>query len=127
MCLLFLQSAAEWVVYDKIITISDPFESTVNQTGLASSLYEEYETHFKPFLRHMTSEYAKHYEDVSLISNIDTYHVIEKLAKIPKWLFEHIPLLKTTLRIFDLPGIMAQTHSDMWYVCINSSKSDSFT
>ena len=102
------------MVYDNIITVSNPFEINVNGTDLASTLYGEYETHFKPFLRNMTSEYARHYEDVKLISKLDTFHVVEKMAQIPKWLFEHIPLLKATLSIFDLPGIMAQTHSDMW-------------
>ena len=88
------------------------------QTNLAVSIYDEYKEHFYPFLRNMT-----HTDSSALQREYKTAY-IAILAKFLKslvdlgnscwdFLFSNFPLLKTTLRLFDLPSLLSKNHHEM--------------
>lgn len=90
-----------------------------NGTNLASSLYEEYRTHFFPVFEKYThpdsSKLAQYYE-ANKIQQQST--IVGQLLQITldfwKWVYFTFPLLKTTLSIFDIPGLIAREHNNIW-------------
>eukprot|EP00547_Thalassionema_nitzschioides_P009961 CAMPEP_0194229198 /NCGR_PEP_ID=MMETSP0156-20130528/43766_1 /TAXON_ID=33649 /ORGANISM="Thalassionema nitzschioides, Strain L26-B" /LENGTH=920 /DNA_ID=CAMNT_0038961739 /DNA_START=678 /DNA_END=3440 /DNA_ORIENTATION=- len=129
-CLVFIQCAAEWLVKDNIIILSSDTEKhpfTRSEGGLAGSLYDEYKEHFYPILKNFISWDPSPSPPVSLDAGFMTsvLMVIKSGIEIGRasleFLFSHVPLLKTTLNIFDLPTVIAQNHQDMCsHLCANS-------
>lgn len=109
----------EWVVTDNIVKVSVTSDH-YNATNLASSLYENYKTHFFPILENYThpdSSLLAHYyaeskhEEGKALYNL---YIMELLLRSWKWIYTTLPLLKTTLSIFDLPGLIAHYHQEIW-------------
>ena len=111
---------SEWAVQDDIVKISVTNEH-YNATNLASSLYENYKTHFFPILQNYThpdsSKIAKYYADSQLERSSESSMIrsaLEVLLYSWRWIYTAIPLLKTTLSIFDLPGLISKNHHEIW-------------
>mmetsp|Transcript_9815 Transcript_9815/g.10864 ORF Transcript_9815/g.10864 Transcript_9815/m.10864 type:complete len:1205 (-) Transcript_9815:65-3679(-) len=117
-CLLFVQSVTEWIVQDDIVNIS-VVNQHFNGTNLASSLYDEYKQHFSPVLQNFThpdsSKLAQYYVKQEIMKQENYFmfrRALEFILDSWKWLTT-IPLLKTSLSIFDLPGLVAHHHHDI--------------
>ena len=88
-------------------------------TGIAGSIYDEYKTHVYPVLKNFTHAGST----AVLVGPFNTELMTSTASKIKTvmeygsntwdFLFTHVPLLKTTLKIFDLPSLVAQNHHDM--------------
>ncbi len=118
LCLIFVQSVAEWAIQDEIVQVSVNSEH-FNGTGLASSLYENYQTHFFPVLENFThpnSSTLAYYAEIKPTHEIVSVFqpVLQMVLEVWKRIYTAFPLLKTTLSIFDLPGIATSFHHDIW-------------
>jgi len=119
-CLIFVQCVTEWVVRDHIVTVTSaarhPFVPP--ETGLAASIYGEYKIHVYPLLKnftHVDSAFLTGPFSSGFMSPIAsrTNTAIEYGSRGWDYLFTHVPLLMTTLKVFDLPSLVAQHHHDM--------------
>ena len=88
---------------------------------MASFLYGEYKNHFFPVLENYThpesSKLAQYYAESQLENDSESFvltHILEVLLNSWKWIYTTLPLLKTTLSIFDLPGLIAREHKVIW-------------
>jgi len=129
-CLVFVQYVAEWAIKESIISLNSIERSplTPNPNSLAGSIYGEYKTHFYPALRNFT------HTDSSLLQGPFRNEFISYTASLIKvlidfgnscwdFLFSNVPLLKTTLKLFDLPSLVAQNHHEMCsQLCINGKE-----
>jgi hypothetical protein len=125
--LVFVQYVAEWAIKEQIISLSTHERNilTPNPNSLAGSIYDEYKTHFYPALRNFT------YTDSSILQGPFRNEFVSSSASLIKalieignscwdFLFSNVPLLKTTLKLFDLPSLVAQNHHDMCsHLCAN--------
>jgi hypothetical protein len=114
--LLFVECMAEFVMKEGIIASQNVGQSQSLSTGLASSIFDEYNAHFSHVL-----------EDFRLVGNATMFRqsqgilqscrsderLYEKLSAAFGWLYREAPLLKTALAVFDLPGAIASTHLEM--------------
>ena len=115
-----MQCVAEWAVKEHIVTITsierNPFAIP---SGLAGSIYVEYRTHFYPLIRNFT-----HTDSPSLLEGPFRNDFLSSTASLIKtiiefgnncwdFLFTYVPLLKTTLKLFDLTSLVAQHHHAM--------------
>jgi len=114
-CLLFVQCVAEWVVKNDVVKITTADSDILPESGLGATIYDEYKTHFYPVLKNFTHPDSSLELDPLQSESLFVYimtSIIEHSSKICEYLFTHVPLLKTTLRIFDLPTVIAQNHHD---------------
>jgi hypothetical protein len=126
-CLIFVQYVAEWAVKEDIISLNSLERSPLSPepNTLAGSIYDEYKTHFYPALRNFT------HTDSSLLQGPFRNEFVSYTASLIKvfvdfgnsfwdFLFCNVPLLKTTLKLFDLPSLVAQNHHYMCsHLCAN--------
>jgi hypothetical protein len=110
----------EWIVQANIVNLSVDNQH-FNGTHLASSLYENYKTHFFPVLENYTNpdspNLAQYYAEKPIENEASLFmfrKVLEFFLDSWKWIYLSFPILKTTLSIFDLPGLIAQNHQDIW-------------
>merc|ERR1712238_60379 len=113
--LVFLQCIIEWIIDEGIVKVtSDDSSGTID---LASSLYDEYITHFSPIFKnftHINTTNTTHSHQSWVISSLTHGTSIYELITYSwKLMCSEIPLIETTLQIFDLPGGLAQRHNDM--------------
>ena len=121
-CILFVEFMAEIVVNEGLVVVatqkiaSDGLNSESCGTGLASTIFDEYTIHFSHTL-----------EDFKLLNMtnsttcapeaLHSYRIDERfyemVSSIISWLYREAPFLKTTLSVFDLPGIIGSTHVEM--------------
>lgn len=114
LCLLFVQCLAEWVVKEGIVNILEERHTILEpETGLSASIYQEYKTHFYPLLQKLAYSRASDALDSSTPTKFSISIVIDTIRDCWRFLFTHIPLLKFSLKLFDLPSIIAQNHHDM--------------
>lgn len=130
-CILFVECMAEFVVKEGLV-VTDHSDGASNAqfcgTGLATSIYDEYTLHFSHTL-----------EDFQLLNITNTTappdllpmcRFDEKLYSVVSstfsWLYHEAPFLKTTLAVFDLPGIIGSTHVAMCEALCPSSSGASF-
>ena len=115
-CLLFIELLIEYAIANHIISVDLPLNGA-NDDGmnLQDTLYEEYTTHFAHLFRHNFDEninlpnYSKNKVFIELLFKTDFAQIL--FASLKK--ARDIPLLKTTLSLFDLPGQIAQQHVDI--------------
>ena len=106
----------EWVVQDNVVKIAVSNEHS-DGTDLASSLYREYKNHFFPLLQNTKLAQYYRYTEIKLDDGSESFmfkRVLEVLLDSWKWIYTTFPLLKTTLSIFDIPGLIAREHHDIW-------------
>mmetsp|Transcript_868 Transcript_868/g.1806 ORF Transcript_868/g.1806 Transcript_868/m.1806 type:complete len:1249 (-) Transcript_868:19-3765(-) len=119
-CMLFLECLTEFVVSEGLVgtqAIGAAANTQSCGTGLATSIFDEYTIHFSHTL-----------EDFQLLNATDsTFHdppdlfpscrydesLYEMVSHTLSWLYHEAPFLKTTLAVFDLPGIIGSTHINM--------------
>lgn len=124
-CLLFVECATEWLIDEGIVMVNSGTlsKATRETTALASSLYQEYMDHFSyiftnvtPILQGNSTEvlYETMSESFAAMSAFQRLHAraYAGLIRLSQWL-TRMPLLQATLSVFDLPGMIAQRHTDM--------------
>lgn len=108
MCLIFVESVAEWIVEYGIVVL--PHNGTVSNGAtdgidLATSLYNEYTSHFSHLFINLTE---------IVPSKLAFPEAVSFSYFLKSWDFiKNIPLLTTTMKLFDLPGSITQNHQDM--------------
>jgi hypothetical protein len=113
-CLLFVQCLAEWVVKEDIVTILTGSHATFEpEAGIAASIYSEYKAHFYPFLQTFARTEAHTTSAISGTKKFSIAVIVDAMRECWDFLLNNVPLLKTTLKLFDLPYIIAQNHFDM--------------
>eukprot|EP00565_Helicotheca_tamesis_P008340 CAMPEP_0185739000 /NCGR_PEP_ID=MMETSP1171-20130828/34377_1 /TAXON_ID=374046 /ORGANISM="Helicotheca tamensis, Strain CCMP826" /LENGTH=314 /DNA_ID=CAMNT_0028410415 /DNA_START=350 /DNA_END=1294 /DNA_ORIENTATION=+ len=131
-CLLFVQCVTEWTIYEGIVKVTDvkTLQHNVGDGGidLASSIYEEYTSHFSHMFDDLCPINATvATQDFGLGSSITASErfyagVISLIARFFTWLFTEVPFLKAILSIFDLPGNIAENHSSICDVlCVDGT------
>merc|ERR1712113_523782 len=123
----------EWSIQEHIVKVttrnrikllSNPEEGI----DLASSLYQEYTEHVSHIFNNVTSfNTSAAYLNANIIKNMGIFEQLFKksyntIAHVIKWLFLEVPLLRTTMSLFDLPGHIAQKHSDMCKILCSKGK-----
>ena len=120
-CLLFVECMAEFVVSEGLVVTQDVdgAENASCGTGLATSIYDEFTTHFSHTLEdfHLLNNYTnstifRDPPDLFPSCRFDEsfYNVVSGTMS---WLYHEAPFLKTTLAVFDLPGVISNTHVEM--------------
>ena len=109
---------AEWTVKYDIVALSTSSPFTSPHGSLAGSLYGEYKTHFYPVLKNFTHHDSNpalvDFDSGTLPSMFSIMKVFIEYSRAGLYfLFTHVPLLKTTLKVFDLPTLVGQSHNDM--------------
>jgi len=118
-CLVFVECLVEWSIHEGIVKIASAATKKVqrNEEGinLASSLYEEYKEHFFTFFSDMAQPPVLSETHHPIFTPFQEFHAkaYDRTATVCYWIYTHVPLLKTTLAVFDLPGSLAQKHSDI--------------
>lgn len=113
--LLFVECMAEFVMNEGII--ASQAENTQSlSTGLASSIFDEYNAHFSHVLEDFhivgNSTIFQSSQDILKSCRSDE-RLYEQLSSAFSWLYREAPLLKTALAVFDLPGAIGSTHLEM--------------
>jgi len=118
-CLLFVECMAEFVVSEGLVETQTNVGGAANAqscgTGLATSIFDEYNTHFSHALEDfqlLTTTNSTDPPDVLPSCRFDEY-VYEMVLSTFSWLYHEAPFLKTTLAVFDLPGVIGSTHVEM--------------
>mmetsp|Transcript_9644 Transcript_9644/g.11947 ORF Transcript_9644/g.11947 Transcript_9644/m.11947 type:complete len:526 (-) Transcript_9644:28-1605(-) len=157
-CLVFVQTIAEWMIYEGIVKVNltnampealflDSSKAAQQGHGggvdgaldLAESLYDEYTNHFSHVFTnftHVVNSNMTHVfhpeenttafsEDNQFGKHHNFFHAgnaYETLLTCWDWIRENVPLLKFTLAVFDLLGMIAQRHADICHIlCDNGS------
>ena len=123
--LLFVECMAEFVMKEGIVAAQNVGNTQSLSTGLASSIFDEYNAHFSHVL-----------EDFHIVGNSTIFQpsqdmlkscrsderLYEKMSSAFSWLYREAPLLKAALEVFDLPGAIGSTHLKMCKVlCAGNS------
>ena len=120
---LFVQCLIEWSIYDGIVHVSQVQKDT--GVDLASSMYEEFTDHFMYMYKWMQSANMTAFQGLnSTITSTGGageeipkgWHLHDTILdgmKLIALFFSRIPLLRTAMSIFDLPGLIAQKHLDI--------------
>jgi len=123
-CLVFVECAIEWLIDEGIVKIHDAGKTAaVEPTALASSLYQEYMAHFSHMFINVTPLFQGNasnefhdtvHQSVASMSAVQRLHAhaYASVLRLLYWL-NGIPLLQATLSLFDLPGRIAQRHTDL--------------
>ena len=123
--LLFVECMAEFVMNEGIIATQNVGKSQSLNTGLASSIFDEYNAHFSHVLEDfnlVTNSTMFESSQSSLQSCRPDEQLYEKVSSVFRWIYTEAPLLKTALAVFDLPGTIGSTHLEMCKIlCANGS------
>mmetsp|Transcript_16000 Transcript_16000/g.29015 ORF Transcript_16000/g.29015 Transcript_16000/m.29015 type:complete len:405 (-) Transcript_16000:279-1493(-) len=119
-CILFLECMAEFVVNEGLVVTQNVGRAANTRsygTGLATSIYDEYTIHFSHTLEdfqllNTTNSTFRDPPDLFPSCRFDE-SLYEMVSGTFSWLYHEAPFLKTTLAVFDLPGIIGSTHVDM--------------
>jgi len=140
LCLILIECLVEWLVVDGIVKIAssvskgrgkllrpEPLIHGDGTSDLASYLYNEYETHWSGILANFTGIFKEHLNQTvpfaSCVPNeneLDHMNILERMyaylfssaADVFAWLSK-LPVLSSTLYVFDLPGLVATKHHKM--------------
>lgn len=122
-CLLFVECIIEYGIKNVVVKVSIRDDSMIiggNATDLASSLYEEYTEHFSHIFRNVTMFGLLENPDdgtplsaPELIQEPNLTRQVHFAIVYALKALSRIPLLITTLSLFDLPGHIAQKHTDI--------------
>ena len=107
-CLLFVEFAIEYGIANHILTVNVPVEGETEAMKLHETLYQEYSTHFAHIFQNVTAFGYYYFENEYGSGNLNQTYGMHLLTNLSKFL--QIPLLQTTLSLFDLPGQIAQQH-----------------
>jgi len=120
LCLLFVEFMAELVVSEGLVAttrnVDDSNETQMCGTGLANTIFDEWDTHFSHTLQdfqllnitNTTSESP----DLIQSCRFDE-QMYEWVSSTFSWLYHEAPFLKSTLSIFDLPSTIGSMHVEM--------------
>ena len=115
--LLFVECMAEFVMKEGIIASQNAGNAPQSlSTGLASSIFDEYNDHFSHVLEdfHIVGNSTIFQPSQGILQSCRTdERMYEKLSSAFSWLYREAPLLKTALAVFDLPGAIGSTHLEM--------------
>lgn len=138
-CLILIECLVEWLVVDGIVKIStiisrgrgksspEPLIHGDGMSDLASCLYDEYTTHWSGALANFTGNFTQHVNNMTASassaldeSTIGHMNILERtnaylfgsVAELFAWLSD-LPVLSSTLYVFDLPGLVATKHYQM--------------
>ncbi len=114
--LLFVECMAEFVMKEGIIASRNVGQPQSLSTGLASSIFDEYNAHFSHVLEdfRIVGNTTMFRQSQSILQSCRTdERMYEKLSSAFGWLYREAPLLKTALAVFDLPGAIGSTHLEM--------------
>eukprot|EP00571_Detonula_confervacea_P006288 CAMPEP_0172319744 /NCGR_PEP_ID=MMETSP1058-20130122/38599_1 /TAXON_ID=83371 /ORGANISM="Detonula confervacea, Strain CCMP 353" /LENGTH=1060 /DNA_ID=CAMNT_0013034863 /DNA_START=643 /DNA_END=3825 /DNA_ORIENTATION=+ len=117
-CLLFVECMVEYVVSEGLVVTQNVGRDSNSQscgTGLATSIYDEYTLHFSHTLEDFQLLNATNSTDPPdlLPSCRFDESLYEMVSSTFRWLYHEAPFLKTTLAVFDLPGVIGSTHVEM--------------
>lgn len=129
-CILFVECLAEFVVQEGLVATQHAGGISNTQscgTGLATSIYSEFTIHFSHTLEDF--EILKNTTNSTTMNqSLPSYRFEESVytwvSSTFSWLYHEAPFLKTTLAVFDLPGIIGSTHVAMCDVLCSTSRSD---
>ena len=130
-CILFVECLAEFVVQEGLVVTQSTGGSSNAQscgTGLATSIYDEFTIHFSHTLEdfellNTTNSTGFSYSLPSCRFDENFY---EWVSSTFSWLYHEAPFLKTTLAVFDLPGIIGSTHVAMCDVLCSSTRDGTY-
>ena len=115
-CLLFVECMAEFVVSEGLVETQTYVDGDANAqscgTGLATSIFDEYNTHFSHALEDFQLLNTTNSTDPPNLlpsCRFDEY-VYEMVSSTFSWLYHEAPFLKTTLAVFDLPGVIGRCY-----------------
>ncbi|KAL7538174.1 hypothetical protein ACHAXR_008335 [Thalassiosira sp. AJA248-18] len=123
--ILFLECMAEFVVSEGLVVTQNVAANTQScGTGLAFKIYDEFESHFSHPLEDfqlLGGNFTSNTSNPPFTSNPpDAFpscrfdeSLYEMLSSTVSWLYHEAPFLKTTLAVFDLPGVIGSTHVAM--------------
>ena len=138
-CLILIECLVEWLVVDGIVKIStiisrgrgksspEPLIHGDGMSDLASCLYDEYTTHWSGALANFTGNFTQHVNNMTASassaldeSTIGHMNILERtnaylfgsVAELFAWLSD-LPVLSSTLYVFDIPGLVATKHYQM--------------
>ena len=115
--LLFVETMAEFVMKEGMVASQNVGRSQSLSTGLASSIFDEYNAHFSHVLEdfHIVGNNSTlfHHSQEELRSCRADEELYEKVSSTFSWIYREAPLLKTVLAVFDLPGTIGSTHMKM--------------
>ena len=138
-CLILIECLVEWLVVDSIVKISsvvakgrgtlspEPLIHGDGMSDLASCLYDEYTTHWSGALANFTGNITEHVNNMTASASsaldentIGRMNFLERThaylfgsaADLFAWL-SNLPILSSTLYVFDLPGLVATKHYQM--------------
>ena len=113
--LLFVECMSEFVMKEGIIASQNEGRSQSLSTGLASSIFDEYNAHFSHLLEdfHIVGNATFFPQSQDMSSCRVDERLYEKVSSAFSWLYHEAPLLKTALAVFDLPGVIGSTHLEM--------------
>ena len=117
LCLLFVECMAEFIVSEGLVVTQNTGTTGARScgTGLAASIYDEYTVHFShvlddfQLLNSTNSTFFEESPDFSSSRRVDE-RIYEIVSSTINWMYNDAPLLKTTLAVFDLPGVIGSTH-----------------
>lgn len=120
LCLLFVECLAEFIVEEGLVATQDDDSPDLQScgTGLASSIFDEYTSHFShvlddfQLLDSTNSTLLTGCRDLFLSTRFDE-RLYLYISNICSWIYHGAPLMKRTLSIFDLPGVIGNTHAKM--------------
>ena len=122
-CILFVEFMAEFVVSEGLVATAGKTDGvTTTQscgTGLANTIYDEYTIHFSHTLEDFqllnTTNSTDRPPDLLESCRFDE-KMYEFVSSTLSWLYHEAPFLKSTLSVFDLPGIIGAAHAQMCHV-----------
>ena len=112
-CLLFVECMAEFVVSEGLVVTQNVAGVTNTQscgTGLATTIFDEYTTHFSHTLEDfqlLNATNSTSPPDLLPSCRFDE-NMFEMAMRTLRWLYNEAPFLKTTLTVFDLPGVIGE-------------------
>jgi hypothetical protein len=118
LCLLFVECMAEFIISEGLVANQNVNSSTQScGTGLASSIFDEYTSHFSHALDEFQllsskSTFLSSCREIFQSSRLDE-RLYDMVSEIFSWLYNEAPLMKRMLEFFDLPGVIGSTHEKM--------------
>lgn len=119
LCLLFVECMAEFIISEGLVqTQNEDTASQSCETGLASSIFDEYENHFMHalddfhILGKSNSTFLSGCRDMFQSSRLDE-RIYDFVSETFSWLYNEAPYMQRTLEFFDLPGVIGSAHAKM--------------
>lgn len=118
-CLLFVECMAEFIISEGLVSTQDDVSSAQScGTGLASSIFDEYESHFShalddfKLLGSTNSTFLSGCRNLLQSSRLDE-QFYGAVSETFSWVHNEAPLMKRVLEFFDLPGVIGSSHAKM--------------